>query len=186
MPKKETDLKPIQVFLDTKRFIESEEPRSFLGGSKDFFKANDAGFAEHKSHLQSRVEDVAKSLRRQKQPGGFITVRQREVALAKSHRPTGHLFSESNQFALVGADRVGELLFQTTPSALERLASIIRDRAELTPRIVTNRRSGEEEARVSGYRSELGGIDEIDSMGQPTNLISQLKRLFGGWNNQTL
>ncbi|HVF88609.1 MAG TPA: hypothetical protein VNH22_00995 [Blastocatellia bacterium] len=87
MPKKKPDLRPIQVFLDTNRFIESEEPRPF-GGSKDFFTGNDRGFAEHKTRLKIRVENVAKSLRQHKQPGGFIKVRQREGALAKSHRPT--------------------------------------------------------------------------------------------------
>ena len=161
MPKKEADLRPIQVFLDTKRFIESEEPRPYGGGSKDFFEGNNKGFADHKTRLRTRVENVAKSLRQQKQPGGFIKVRQREGAWAKTHRPTGHLFNESNQFALVGADRVGELIFQATPAALDRLSSIIESRAELEPRIVKNKRTGENESRVSGYRSELGGIDEI-------------------------
>ena len=35
------DLRPIQVFLDTKRFIEMEEPQPFGGGAKDFFQGND-------------------------------------------------------------------------------------------------------------------------------------------------
>src|SRR5258705_610037 len=121
MPKKNTDLRPIQVFLDTKRFIETEDPKPYGGGSKDFFEGNNRGFAEHKTKLKTRVENVAKSLRQQRQPGGFIKVRQREGAWAKSHRPTNHLFNESNQFALVGAERVGELLVQATPAALDRL-----------------------------------------------------------------
>jgi hypothetical protein len=118
------DLRPIQVFLDARRFIELEEPQPFGGGSKDFFKDNDRGFAEPKAHVQGRIKGAAESLRRTKQPAGFVKVRQREEALAKSHRPLGRLFSRSNQFALVGADAIGELLFQATPAALDRLAHI--------------------------------------------------------------
>ena len=161
MAPKTSDLRPIQVFLDTKRFIELPEPQPFGGGSKDFFQGNDRAFAEHKSRLKARVENVADSLKRTKQPGGFIKVRQREEALAKSHRPINNLFSPSNRFALVGAEKVGELLFQATPSALDRLANIIETRAELTPRLAHNAKTGEAEPRVSGYRSELGGIDDI-------------------------
>ncbi len=155
------DLRPIQVFLDTRRFIELEEPQPFGGGAKDFFKDNDRGFREHKARLKGEITGVAESLRRSNQPAGFIKVRQREEALAKSHRPLGHLFSPGNRFALVGAEAVGEQLFQATPAALDRLANIIEAKAELTPRIGQNRKTGALEPRVSGYRSELGGIDDI-------------------------
>ena len=155
------DLRPIQVFLDTKRFIEMEEPQPFGGGAKDFFQGNDRGFAAHKAAMTTRVTSVAQSMRRNHQPGGFIKVRQREEALAKSHRPLGHLFTPSNRFALVGAESVGELLFQTTPEALDRLANIIEAKAEPTPRIVRNKKTGRDEPRASGYRSELGGIEDI-------------------------
>jgi hypothetical protein len=161
MADKPADQRPIQVFLDTKKFIELPAPQQFNGGSKDFFKDNDKGFAEHKTRIKSRVEAVATSLRRVKQPGGFIKVRQSEEALAKSHRPLGNLFSPSNRFALVGAEKVGELLFQATPAALDRLATIIETKAELTPRLVENKKTGKIEPRVSGYRSELGGIEDI-------------------------
>ena len=161
MAHKMPDLRPIQVFLDTKRFIELPEPQPFRGGSKDFFQGNNRAFAEHKTRLKTRVENVADSLKRTKQPGGFIKVRQREEALAKSHRPLNNLFSQSNRFVLVGAEKVGELLFQATPWALDRLANIIETRAELTPRLVDNTKTGKPELRVSGYRSELGGIDDI-------------------------
>ena len=161
MPSDKTDLRPIQVFLDTKRFIEMEEPKRFGGGSKDFFQGNDAGFAEHKLQIQTHVKNAAESLRRSRQPGGFVQVRQREGALAKSYRPLGSLFSEANQFSLVGAERVGELLFQATPAALDRLANIIETKAEASPRFVENRKTGKLEPRVSGYRSELGGIEDV-------------------------
>src|SRR5580704_16293843 len=121
----DSDLRPIQVFLDTKRFIEIPAPQPFVPGTKDFFQGNNRGFVEHKTKLKSSVQGVANSLRRGKQAGGFIKVRQREEALAKSHRPMGALFKATNHFALVGAEKVGELLFQVTPHALDRLANII-------------------------------------------------------------
>ena len=40
---KRLDTRPIQVFLDTRRFIEMEEAQPFGGGSKDFFAGNDRG-----------------------------------------------------------------------------------------------------------------------------------------------
>lgn len=161
MPDNRPDLRPIQVFLDTQRFIEMEAPQQFGGGSKDFFQGNDAGFAEHKTRMKTRIQSAASTLRRNNLPGGFVQVRQREGALAKSHRPLGNLFSEANQFAFVGAERVGELVFQATPSALDRLANIIEMKAEATPRIVQNRTTDLPETRVSEYRSELGGIEDI-------------------------
>src|SRR6185503_9511469 len=170
MPKRTVDLRPIQVFLDTKRFIELEEPLPFRGGSKDFFEDNDSGFIEHKEKIKKRVESIAEGIRRTNLPGGFLMVRQRESALAKSYRPVNHLFSESNSFALVGSESVGELLFQATPSALYRLSNIIDAKAEPTPRLATNSKTGEEEPRVSGYRSELGGIEDIRLHG-PTDKV---------------
>lgn len=157
----ENDLRPIQVFLDTKRFIDIPEPQQFVPGTKDFFKGNDRGFVQHKAALKTSVQGVADSLRRSKQPGGFVKVRQREEALAKSHRPMGALFTPSNHFALVGAEKVGELLFQVTPRALDRLANIIDTKAEETPRLVMNRKTGQEEPRVTPVRSEVGGIADI-------------------------
>lgn len=162
MPTKQPkDMRPIQVFLDAKRFIELPEPQPFRGGAKDFFAGNNRAFVEHKKTITTRVTGAATSMKRAHQPAGFIKVRQREEALAKSHRPLGSLFTTSHAFALVGASEVGELLFQATPDALDRLAHIIDTKAEESPRIVTNKKTGKKEPRVSGYRSELGGIRDI-------------------------
>ncbi len=165
MAEKMLDTRPIQVFLDTKRFIEIEEPQPFGGGSKDFFAGNDRGFVEHKKRITSRVESVADGMRRTDQPAGFIKVRQREEALAKSHRPLGSLFTEANHFSLVGGEGVGEMLFQATPQALDRLANIINTKAELTPRLKENKATGKLEPAVSRYRSEVGGVDDIELYG---------------------
>ena len=156
-----SDRRPIQVFLDTRRFIQLEQPQEFGGGAKDFFENSDKEFAEHKSRIKAKVEGVAHALKRSGQPGGFVKVQQRDQALAKTHRPLGHLFTLPNSFALVGAEGIGELLFQTTPDALARLANIIEAKAELTPRTVRNQKTGKDERRVSGFRSELGGVSDV-------------------------
>lgn len=165
MAKRRQDTRPIQVFLDTRRFIEIEEAQPFGGGAKDFFAGNDRGFATHKARINGRVTSVADAMRRSGQPAGFIKVKQREAALAKSHRPLGSLFTEANQFSLVGGEGVGEMLFQATPQALDRLAKIIDTKAEATPRIKENKDSGAWEPAVSRYRSEVGGVDDIQLYG---------------------
>ena len=104
MASKGDDLRPIQVFMGTRQFIEREEPEPFGGGNKDFFAGDDAGFARHKQRLRGRIKAVASALRGAGQPMGFVKVVQREEALAKSHRPLRALFSRAHRFALVGAD----------------------------------------------------------------------------------
>lgn len=146
--------------MGTSQFIGLEEPR-IGGGNKDFFPKDDAGFARQKARIQGRVQAIASTLLESKLPAGFVKVVQREEALAKSHRPLHALFSRRNNFGLVGSGAVGEMIFQVTPSALQRLCQIIEQRAELEPRIVLNRQTGKEEPRVSAYRSEIGSIKDI-------------------------
>jgi hypothetical protein len=71
------------------------------------------------------------------------------------------LFSEAQGFSLVGAETAGELLFQATPTGLDRLTRIVEERAEQTPRKVFNEKTQKTELKVSAYRSELGGIDDL-------------------------
>lgn len=170
MAKKTLDMRPIQVFLDTQRFIELEEPKPFGGGSKDFFQGNDRGFVTHKERIQRRVSSVADGMKRAGDPAGFIRVRQRDEALAKSHRPLSGLFTEANSFSLVGVDGAGEMLFQATPSALERLSTIIERKAEETPVLKPNKQTNAPEPRPSRYRSEVGGINDIQLYGAADKL----------------
>ena len=153
--------RPVQVFLDTKRFIDLEEPREFGGGNRDFFKDNDPGFAIQKKKVRDRLQNICRAIRTRGEPASFMRVQMREDALGKSYRPIGSLFTEGHGFALVGAGRIGEMIFQATPEALERLDRIIEDKAELTPRRVINKKTGEIELRVSGYRSEVGALADI-------------------------
>ena len=85
----------------------------------------------------------------------------REEGLGKSYRPLGALFTRRNSFALVGGADIGEMYFQSTPDALDRLSELIEDRAEIEPKVVENPKTGREEERVSAFRSELGAIEDI-------------------------
>ncbi|MES5485181.1 S8 family peptidase [Bradyrhizobium sp. INPA03-11B] len=154
------DLRPVQVFLDTKKFIESQEVRP-PRGRHDFYAGNDRGFAAQKDKIRKRLRSISSAMKERHEPAAFMRVQMREDALAKSYRPLGTLFTEAHGFAFVGTERIGEILFQVTPRALDDLESIIEEKAELTVRMAPNRKTGKLEPRVSGYRSEVGGISEI-------------------------
>jgi hypothetical protein len=155
------ELRPVQVFLDTKKFIGPEDPRDRGGGKKDFFQDNDRGFAEQKQRVRRSLGGIAGAIRKSGKPAGFIRVQMREDALAKSYRPLGSLFTPSHGFALVGGGRIGEMIFQATPQALERLDKLVEEKAEPTPKFVPNKKTGILEPHVSGYRSEVGAISEL-------------------------
>jgi len=159
-PETEKPGRPIQVFLNTRQFIQVQKSRAG-GGNRDFFAGDDGGFARHKERMRQKVRDAAGALRRTGQPAGFVVVQMREEGLAKSYRPINALFSEANRFGLVGGGRIGQMYFQCTPAALERLDRTIAEKAELHPRMVENEKTGQIEPRVSTYRSELGGIEDI-------------------------
>ena len=122
--------RPIQVFLDTGQFISLRESRPG-GGNRDFFGGDNPGFSRHKSAMRQRIRDASATLRRDRQAAGFVIVQMREAALAKSYRPLNALFSRGNSFRLVGGGGIGEIFFQCTPAALDRLDHRIETPASL-------------------------------------------------------
>jgi Subtilase family len=152
--------RPIQVFLDTQRLIQVS-PKGTKGPNKDFFQNDNAGFRAHKARLQGQMLEASSLLAGTGEPAGFMLVQMREEGLGKSYRPLNRLFTPSNRFALVGGSDVGDMYFQVTPRALDRLVGIIEEKAEVVPRLVENKRTGEFEERASAYRSEVGAIDSI-------------------------
>ncbi|MTD94349.1 S8 family serine peptidase [Hyphomicrobium sp. xq] len=153
-------LRPVQVVLDGDRFLKTPD-RPPGGSHKDFFAGDDVGFAQHKNRVRADLEGFAETLQERREPVGFVHVDMRESALAKSHRPLDRLFSASNKFTLVGGDADGQLIVQGTPRALKELSDLIEERAESTPRMVTNKKTGREEPRASEVRSELGAIGDL-------------------------
>jgi hypothetical protein len=165
-----TSLRPIQVLLDTKRFIDVPEPQDFGGGKKDFYANDDLAFVQHKEKIRERLQGISSSLQGRREDLGFLKVQMRDDALAKSYRPLGSLFTESHGFALVGAHNIGELIIQATPSAINQLDKIIEEKAEKTPKLKPNSKTGVLERRPTGYRSEVGAIDEIKLHGNVDRL----------------
>jgi subtilase family protein len=159
MAESERLTRPIQVFLDTRRLIETP-PANTFGPSRDFFAGDNNGFARHKRRIRKKIADASAGLKQQGDPAGFVLVQMREEGLGKSYRPLRGLFTRRNSFALVGGGGIGEMYFQATPEALDHLDALIEARAELEPKRVDNPR-GEPEERVSVYRSEVGAIEDI-------------------------
>ena len=179
MAEQDSISRPVQVFLDTGQFISLRESRQ-RGGNRDFFGGDNPGFSRHKSAMRQRIRDASTTLRRDGQAAGFVIVQMREEALAKSYRPLNALFSRGNSFRLVGGGGIGELFFQCTPNALDRLDRGLETRAELEPRLVKNEGTREFEPRPSGYRSELGGIEDI-RLPAPADCIAFSAREAAEW-----
>lgn len=153
-------LRPVQVVLDSDRFLKA--PDNPPGGSnKDFFAGDDAGFARHKQRVSTDLGNFAQALETNDEAIGFVHVQMREAALAKSHRPLDRFFSRSRKFALVGGDSDGQLIVQGTPRAFKELAESVDDAAEATPRLITNKKTGKLEPKASEFRSELGAIEDL-------------------------
>lgn len=153
-------LRPVQVILNGDRFL--KVPDKPPGGSHtDFFQGDDAGFQQHKRTIQGDLDGIAETLRRERQPVGFVHVQMRENALAKSHRPLDRLFNASRNFSVVGGGANGEMIVQATPRALKEIVDVIEEKAELHPRVVFNEDTGKNELKPSEYRCELSAIGEV-------------------------
>ena len=81
------DYGPIEIVLDVRRF-QDERIRKGGGGAKEFFEGNDAGFVAHRQKIQKSLTSVGQKLKASSAGSvGFVRVKMREAALAKSHRP---------------------------------------------------------------------------------------------------
>ncbi len=158
----ESQHRPVQVLLDTKRFIDRATPRDFNGGAKDFFEGNDVGFEAHKLKFRKWLQNSRRALESRGAKLGFIHVQMRDAALGKSYRPLGSLFTKRNGFAQVGAGSIGEMIFQASPDSLGVLDALVESRAELTVKVVPNKETGEPERKVSKFRSEVGAVSSIE------------------------
>ena len=82
----ETIYSPIQVVLDVRRF-QDERVRPPGASLKDFFVGDDQAFIAHRQRIHSELSSVGSRLVASSAGGiGFMRVRMREEALAKSHR----------------------------------------------------------------------------------------------------
>lgn len=154
------DNSPIEIVLDVRKF-QDVRVRKAGGGAKEFFDGDDAGFVAHRGKIQQSLASVAQKLRSSSAGRvGFVRVRMREQALAKSHRPVASLFQPT--FApTIGSSGVGELIVQVTPFTIDRaLAETAKaeDRVSYKPH---KSRPGVLIPNPSRVRSEVGAIESL-------------------------
>lgn len=151
---------PIEIVLDVRRF-QDVRVRNPGGGAKEFFDGDDAGFVAHRGRIQQSLTSVAQKLKASSAGHvGFVRVRMREQALAKSHRPVSSLFQPT--FApTIGSSGVGELIVQVTPVTIEHaLAETAKaeDRVDYKPH---KTKPGVMIPDPSRARSEVGAIESL-------------------------
>ena len=173
---------PVQVFLNTDQFLTSRTPRQG-GGTKDFFADEDEAFEIHKATMRQKIQGASEALRLEDHNAGYVIVQMRNEALAKSYRPINVLFAPAKSLPLVGGGNIGENFFQCTPKALDQLDERIKARAERVPKLTRNKNTGNLEPRVSTYRMELGGIDDI-RLPTPSDRIEFSAREAVEWFNR--
>lgn len=150
---------PVQVVLNDADFFRAPDPGT-AGRPTDFFADRDEAFAVHRAKLSAEVEAVIRALARN--PAGevgYVRVRMREKALAKSHRPTRALF-QPQTFPCVGAAGLGELFYLASPDTLRTLRSKI-DAAEAETRWAASATGGRE-PNPTAARADTGAIQTID------------------------
>ena len=149
---------PIQVVLNSNDFIESvEKPGG--GDKKDFFAGNDKAFAEHKNRLSQQLKALDQTPRNKAYSDvSFAKVIMRQSALAKSHRPTGSLFTDAIA-PVVGAGDLGELFVELNPNAIRTVTNRIME-AEPETRM-REKDDGKQVPHPTNLRSEVGAIETI-------------------------
>lgn len=151
---------PVQTILNVDRFVRSREITAG-GGNKDFFEGHDAAFCSHRNELSKQVSAMRNQLAHDQFGGiAFAKVSLQRSALAKSHRPVQAVFPPTRT-PVVGSAGVGSLIVEVTPEALTEVEAVV-NRAESSPRIVENSKTGQPEARPTRARSEVGAISQLD------------------------
>lgn len=154
------DYGPIEIVLDVRRF-QDERVRHAGGSAREFFDGDDAGFVAHRTELQRSLRSAGQALKMSSAgPVGFLRVRLREEALAKSHRPVSSLFQPTFT-PTIGSSGIGELIVQVTPFTIERTlaeAANAEDEVDYKPHKTKTEVQVPDPSRI---RSELGAIESI-------------------------
>lgn len=148
---------PVQIVLNDNDYVVAPEPGTG-GPPTDFFADRDDEFAKHKAKLASSIARVSAQLNAAGVGGsGYVRVKLRERALAKSHRPVRALF-KPEAFPSVGASGLGEIYYFAEAGHLARLVNVVRDAEPYTNWV---EKDGKRDARPSIARSEVGAVEEI-------------------------
>ena len=175
----ETNYSPIQVVLDVRRF-QDERVRQPGGGAKDFFVGDDKAFVVHRQRIHSELSSVGSRLVASSAGGiGFIRVRMREEALAKSHRPIDRLFNPLFT-PTVGSGGLGEIIVQVSPYTIDRALAEV-SKAEDTLAFKPSKTNPEKKVPApSKWRSEVGAIESLD-LWAPTDRRTFSAKAAVGW-----
>ncbi|WP_426724867.1 S8 family peptidase [Curtobacterium flaccumfaciens] len=155
---------PIQVVTNPSRLQRPrDKPRPNSAG-RDFFLGDDAGFVRHQGRIAAQISDAIRVLTdpqyRQEFGGlGYVRVRMRQNAIAKSHRPQTSLFRKRHT-PHVATGGVGEPIFACTPDGLRRVLEKVVG-AEQVSRTRTHPLTGEVLPNPSRARCEVSAIDSV-------------------------
>jgi hypothetical protein len=156
---------PVQIVLNDNDYLVAPEPGTG-GPPTDFFAGQDDEFAKHRAKLATCIQRVSAQLSAAGVGGaGYIRVKLRERALAKSHRPVRALF-KPEVFPSVGAAGLGEIYYFAEAGQLANLINVV---SEAEPYTNWVEKDGKREARPTIARSEVGAVEEItipDPMGK--------------------
>lgn len=148
---------PVQIVLNDSDYVVAPEPGKG-GPPHDFFAGKDAEFIKHKAKLAGRVQAASARLASKATGGvGYVRVKLRERALAKSHRPVRALFKK-DKFPCVGASGLGELYYFADGDDLLGLVDAI---SEAEPHTNWVEADGKWVARPTQIRSDVGAVEDI-------------------------
>jgi hypothetical protein len=116
---------PIQVITNPSRLQQPRDKQPPKSAGKDFFLGDDAGFIRHQGRIAAQIADAIRVLSSPQYVEefgglGYLRVRMRRAAIAKSHRPQTSLFRK-RQIPHVATAGVGEPIFACTPAGLQRV-----------------------------------------------------------------
>jgi hypothetical protein len=176
---------PIQVVLDARQF-QADRKRNAGSSNKEFFEGLDAAFALHKQQLSEQLKAVKSKLQSSSASGiGFLKVRMRDEALAKSHRPTKRVF-HPNTMPLAGSSGVGELIVQVSPSGIDHaIAQVESAEVELAYRSKKDK-PNVLEPDPSRERAEVGAIESVRLWDAPDRRAFSTDQALAWFNEQAV
>ncbi len=154
---------PIQIVLNPDNY---EQARDGGGGGAqtDFFFGKDEEFKRHQRTLSRQLNGLANALQTQRDTDiGYVKVKLRRAAWAKSHRPFDQLF-KNRHTPLAGGLDLGELIVEACPQPLRAIASKVMD-AEPESRTRENPVTGKADPHPTVLRSEVGAVESVSLYG---------------------
>lgn len=155
---------PVQIVTNPTRLRQKREKNPPGSAGTDFFADDNAGFTLHRDRLTTQVASIIAALSSAQYTDeydglGFVIVRMRQRAIAKSHRPQIRLFRKSN-VPHVATEGIGEPIFACTPTTLREVLTRLREaEVEVGTKVL---KTGEVVPNPSRGRCEASAIASID------------------------